>query len=494
MGGVGDVVRDLPPALAATGWHVRVATPSYGVLHRLSGSRLSATLPVEFRGEELAIEVWQVPASNGVDTFVLHHALFEEQGPGRIYYAGDVDRPFATDATKFALFGIASAAWIASLGRKPDVVHLHDWHAALYLPVTKYLDQFAQLRDIRTVFTIHNLAYQGTRPLDGDKSSLAAWFPEMRPDVDAICDPVHRHCINPMAAAIRLADKVSTVSPSYAEEICRPSDPSTGFIGGEGLEGLLQAARDEGRLSGVLNGCVYDNMGGRRPGWQRILAMLEGQLHDWQIDAPAKEEHLLALDRIAAMPRRRPRHILTSIGRLVAQKATLLLHGDDAGNSPLERIAGDLGRDGVIIVLGSGEAAYEERMLDVARRVPNLVFLCGYSEVLADPLYHAGDLFLMPSSFEPCGISQMLAMRRAQPVVAHRVGGLGDTIINNETGFLFDGATPGEQADAFVDTTLDALAVRTEDPLRWQDIREAAAAQRFDWASAARQTIDALYE
>ena len=487
-------MRDLPKALSHEGWRVRVATPSYGVLHRLNGSRQSAILPVTFRGEDLDVEVWEVPTDNDVETIVLHHALFEEQGPGRIYFSGDVDRPFATDATKFALFSIAAATWIQSLEQMPDVIHLHDWHAALYLPVTRYLDEYAPLRSIRTVFTIHNLAYQGTRPLDGDESSLAAWFPQMAPDTKAICDPEHTHCINPMAAAIRLADKVSTVSPTYAHEICRPSDPSTGFIGGEGLEALLQAARDESRLSGVLNGCVYDGVGGRRPGWQRILAMVEEQLHDWQINAPANEAHKLALERIAALPKRRPRHVVTSIGRLVAQKATLLLHGDDSANSPIERIANELGRETAIIILGSGEATFEARMLEVARKLPNLVFLCGYSEVLADPLYHAGDLFLMPSSFEPCGISQMLSMRHGQPCVAHRVGGLGDTISDDTTGFLFDGATPDAQADAFVETTLRALTLRADDPLRSQDIQKAAAAERFDWASSAQQTIETLYD
>ena len=222
--------------------------------------------------------------------------------------------------------------------------------------------------------------------------------------------------------------------------------------------------------------------------------MLEAQLREWRVKTPSSEAHELALERVAALPKRRPTHVVTSIGRLVAQKATLLLHGDDSGDSPIERIANHLGRDAVVIILGSGEAAFEERMTDVARKLPNLIFLCGYSEVLADPLYHAGDLFLMPSSFEPCGISQMLAMRKGQPCIAHRVGGLGDTIIDGETGFLFEGATPDAQADAFVETTLRALALRTNDPLRWQELQQAAAAERFDWASAAQQTIDTLYE
>jgi starch synthase len=185
---------------------------------------------------------------------------------------------------------------------------------------------------------------------------------------------------------------------------------------------------------------------------------------------------------------------LTSIGRLVAQKATLLLHEDTSGKSAIQRIADKLGRNGVIIVLGSGEASFEARMLEVACKTPNLVFLCGYSESLADPLYHAGDLFLMPSSFEPCGISQMLAMRRGQPCIAHAIGGLRDTIRDQETGFLFNGSTPDAQADAFVDATLAALKIRTDDPIHWQDIRTAAAAQRFDWASSAKQTIEYLYD
>jgi len=493
VGGVGDVVRDLPKALASEGWRVRVATPSYGVLHQLTGATRSSSVAVPFRGAQHEVEVWRLASDGGVENIILHHELFEAQGAGRIYYGEDGERPFATDANKFAFFCIAAAAWIRSVENRPDVIHLHDWHAALYLPVTKYLDEFAELRSIRTVFTIHNLSYQGTRPLDGDESSLAAWYHGMAANNSEISDPEHTHCINPMAAAIRLADKVSTVSPTYAQEICQPSDPDTGFIGGEGLETLLQTAYEDGRLSGVLNGCFYEAATGRRPGWQRILGMLEAQLHDWQKDAPANAAHKLALERVAAMPKRRPSHLLTSIGRLVAQKATLLLYPDASGETPIERIARSLGRNAVIVVLGSGEARYEARMLEVAEKLPNVIFLCGYSEVLADPLYHAGDLFLMPSSFEPCGISQMLAMRRGQPCVAHAVGGLSDTINHDETGFLFGGTTPDAQADAFVDVTLKALALRTEDPVRWQEIQKAAAAQRFDWASAAQQTIKGLY-
>ena len=108
-------------------------------------------------------------------------------------------------------------------------------------------------------------------------------------------------------------------------------------------------------------------------------------------------------------------------------------------------------------------------------------------------MYRAGVVFLMPSSFEPCGISQMLAMRAGQPCVVHGVGGLKDTVEHNVTGFVFDGATASEQSKGFVQATHDALQMRAENPIRWQQICSAAMQQRFDWKSSARQTIQTLY-
>ena len=185
--------------------------------------------------------------------------------------------------------------------------------------------------------------------------------------------------------------------------------------------------------------------------------------------------------------------MITSVGRLVAQKATLLLHEFEDGASALHRIAENVGDKGVILLLGSGDPQLEERLLQQARDIPNLVFLRGYSEDLAAPLYNVGDLFLMPSSFEPCGISQMLAMRAGQPCVVHGVGGLKDTIDDGVTGFVFDGDSVREQALKFVRRTARAIKMRFSDPIRWQGICRAAAACRFDWQASARQTIQTLY-
>jgi starch synthase len=485
-------VRDLPVALADLGWRVTVATPSYGALHEVDGARRVGGVEVDYRGNPESLDAWLVPGSNTrVKHFVFDHPLFGADGKGLIYFGDEPARPYATDANKFALFSAAAAAWV--LQHPPDVVHLHDWHAAMYLLFPRYHPRFAAIAGVPTVFTVHNLSYQGTRPLRGDESSLEAWFPGLAPDIDAIVDPKHGNCINPMATAIRLADRVSTVSATYADEICRASDPSLGFIGGEGLEHLLAAARDQGRLVGILNGCEYDVPKPQRPGWVRLLDMFEGQLHDWQQHNPGDAAHRLALQRIEKLSRRRPLHVLTSVGRLVAQKATLLLYDAANGGSPLDRIAVDLGRKAVIVILGSGEKVFEDRLLEVAQRHGNVLFLKGYSEMLADPVYAAGDLFLMPSSFEPCGISQMLAMRNGQPCVVHGVGGLRDTVAHGKTGFVFDGATAREQADNFVTTTLAALEHRSKDPADWKAICDRAQAQRFSWALAARRTAEELY-
>jgi starch synthase len=461
------------------------------MFHQLPGAVQLDSLDVHFAGQDQSVAVYKVPGSaDGVNNIVFEHPALSPHGAGQVYSEDGATRPFASDATKFALFGAAAAAYITELEDRPDVVHLHDWHAAFYLLLREYAPHYDGLRNIRTVFTIHNLSYQGVRPLTGDESALEAWFPGLEYLPEVVGDPVHRGCINPMAMAIRLSDMVSTVSATYAGEICRPSNEEHGFIGGEGLEQLLADARDAGRLVGILNGCYYNGPKDRRPGWQRVLGLVTAQLNDW----PDNEFHDVARRTLAALPKRRPRHVLTSIGRLVRQKASLFFAKLPDGRTALETILNDMGSDGVLIILGSGESGYEQCMLDIARDHRRLLFLCGYSESLATPLYRAGDLFLMPSSFEPCGISQMLAMRATQPCVVHGVGGLKDTVEDMRTGFVFDGDSPQEQAAAFVDTVGRALELKTTQDDAWQKICIRAASARFSWSKSARQTIELLYE
>lgn len=494
VGGVGDVVRDLPPALAGIGVPVTVVVPEYGLFADLPGARTIGEFQTPFAGGQHRTSVIELPSeTTGVRQLALQSPMLTPQG-ARIYCDDGPRRPFATDASKFAFFSAALAQLVMTMDEAPELVHLHDWHTAMYLVLRAFDPQFQSLLAIRTVFTIHNLALQGVRPLDHDASSLAAWYHDLPFERSALVDPQHEDCINPMAAAVRLADAVSTVSPTYAREILEPNNPERGFRGGENLESELHDAAASGRLAGILNGATYDDLNHARPGWRRLIATVEQQLRSWQDSGTGPPGvHDLALERVAAMPRQRPVDLLTSIGRLTDQKVSLFLQTDSTGKMSLATILDELAPDGVAIILGSGDPEFEQSFTDLAREHDNLIYLCGYSESLADLLYRAGDLFLMPSSFEPCGISQMLAMRASQPCVVHAVGGLRDTVIHDINGFVFDGLSPVQQAERFVETVRHALATKRLRSDEWLAIRHRAAAERFSWEASAQQYVSELY-
>ena len=212
-----DVARDLPLALTRLGWSATVVTPAYGAFHRISGARRTGTATTRFRGVDETVEVYDVPGENApVRNIVFEHPGFSPQGPGHVYCRDPDDTPFATDADKFALFSAALADWLLQTDALPTILHLQDWHTGFYFLLREYDARYAALRELRTVFTIHNLAYQGARPFAGHPSSLDAWFPGLPVEHDVVRDPRYADCINPMAAAIRLADRISTVSPTYA--------------------------------------------------------------------------------------------------------------------------------------------------------------------------------------------------------------------------------------------------------------------------------------
>ncbi|HEX5788477.1 MAG TPA: glycogen/starch synthase [Woeseiaceae bacterium] len=497
VGGVADVIRDLPPAVAAEGWRATVVNPSYGSLHRLPGARALARLRVPFRGSTFTFTAYSVPANrDGVDCVVLDHPLLVPTEPGVVYHGDADDRPYATDAGKFAFFCAAVAAWLGSRERRPDALHLHDWHCGVLTVLRAFEPRFAALREVRTAFTIHNLAYQGQRPKRGDVSALDTWFPALAYTPGAVADPANAEVFNPMAAAIRLADRVNAVSPTYAREVQRPSAPEQGFVGGEGLESILRERAANGALIGILNGCEYPQMLPGAPDWPAVRQAVATALEGWQQqekNGAAREAHRLAAATLARIGTARPRHLLTSVGRIVDQKMRLFFTGAGGGRSALAALLDELGNRGLLVLLGTGDSRYEALLVKLAGERTNLLFLRGYSEALSAALYAAGDLFLMPSSFEPCGISQMLAMRSGQPCVVHGVGGLRDTVEDELTGFVFEGGSPAEQAGNFVSRTSAALALRERDPARWDSIRRAAAAQRFDWSRAAKTYIREMY-
>lgn len=510
VGGIADVIRDIPQALAAFGHQVEVVTPGYQRFSLLSGARRHGSVEVAFRNHREHVELFQLPitGNSNVRCWALEHPLFAPCGPGKIYCDDPPESPFASDASKFALFCLAVAEFTAveiagqptgnsSGWGQPDAIHLHDWHGALVALLAKYAPQYRGLSAISLVYTIHNLSLQGIRPIAGDESSLQAWFPWLAAPEAVIQDPRYPRCINPVRTAIKLCDRIQTVSPMYANEIQIPSNPETGYIGGEGLEDDLRQAAMDQRLVGILNGCEYPQQQSQPSTFSELLAAIETQLNNWIVATPQVDScHLLALRKLDLWRHNNgdnPGFLVTSVGRLTNQKINLLLHRFPDDTSVLDKLLTILKDKGRLVIVGSGDSHLEQQLSGIAVNHDNLLFLKGYSETLADQLYASGDLFLMPSSFEPCGISQMLAMRASQPCLVHHVGGLADTVIDNHNGFAFDGLTSAAQAQNLVARFSDVLALVAEQPEQWRQIRRNAASTRFLWSDVARQYLEQLY-
>jgi len=502
VGGIGDVVRDIPKALAKLGARVSVVIPAYALFHELPESVIVGTITTEFRGRPERIELYKLFANqdSGVHYYVLHHPLFGAGGPGAIYCDDDANQPFATDANKFALFSVASLSIIQSgLLDTIDVLHLHDWHSALAAALIKFDPAFQSLQSMQCVYSIHNLALQGIRPFSESASSLEAWFPHLHYDKVQMADPRWPHCVNPMAAAIRLADRVHTVSPTYATEIIKPNDPGKGFHGGEGLDKDLQNCADQGRLFGIINGIDYPGDENITQRGAKSWASFLSQANDEMLRIIGNQSILensdyLVHQRLARLQSQpMPAHVITSVGRLTDQKMALLLQPMQDGQIPLESLLDLLKNRGLLLVLGTGDKELESTCKKLAAKHPHFLFFNQYSQHLSDLLFSNGDLFLMPSSFEPCGISQMMAMRFGQPCLAHEVGGLKDTIKDNATGYLFSGDSLSAQSAAMVDRFAKVLLQREQQPVAYLKISVNASKERFYWHNSAAQYMEELY-
>lgn len=504
VGGIGDVIGQLPAALAEANCRVIVVVPSHGFLHRTPGALRQHIVSFLFRGFLHHAEIYEVPSLRphpAVNQMVIHHPMLSSLDPATrtysIYLHDPDERPFFRDATRFAFFSKAVAAAISQgLWEDVDCLHLHDWHAAGVALLRRFHPEHGDLKRIRTVFTLHNLAFQGVRPLRGDESSLETWFPEMDYALPLVSDPRWPNTFNPVAAAIRLCDRVHSVSPSYAQEIQQPSRKPV-FYGGEGLEADIADAAREGRLVGILNGCEYPpGASARRPGFFDLLDLFRSRTIRWSgAGEPLAASQFIAYARLTELGRgsEAPETLLTAVSRVGEQKLLLLRESGTGGKSGLTAVLEALGPEGCFVLLGTGDRDYEQFLASASARHANFVFLNGYSDACARALYAAGDLFLMPSSFEPCGLSQMLAMRDGQPCLVHGVGGLKDTVRHHHNGFLFQGQTLEAQVDQLAATLQNALKLKREKPDRWRKICANAAATRFRWSDLVEVYLEKLY-
>ena len=498
VGGMGDVVRDIPKALAEQGQQVDVITPGYQYFSTLPGAVKKGSFRVPFRTGEETVEIFLIQSDKQPQTrnWVLESPAFAPDGAGKIYCDDPSNRAFATDASKFALFSIAVCQILVDgLLEEYQVIHLHDWHCAPVSVLAHYDPRYASLKARRLVYTIHNLSLQGIRPLQDDESSFFAWYPWLKPDLSKIHDLHYENCFNPMRAAINLCDRIHAVSPTYACEIQKPTEPETGFVGGEGLEKDLQNAAREKRLVGILNGCEYPEEH-HESQFDSFLISCQELVERWMMAGTVDENvHTIALQRISEWRKNfscSPSFLMTSVGRLADQKVRLLMERLDDGRSSFELIL-ELVEPGIFVMLGRGNTEIEQFFTSKAVAKKNFLFLRGFDETLSAELYQLGDLFLMPSSFEPCGISQMLAMRAGQPCLVHGVGGLKDTVKHRINGFVFEGPSTTTQVDAMVRGFIEALDMKRSGPDDWQVLADNARATRFLWSEFAGDYVSLLY-
>lgn len=497
VGGVGDVVRDLPRALAALGRTIDIITPSYGFLHKQNPAKLLGAIPFPFQGEKHTAQIWSV-TSRQPQEHIRHVVIDHPELKGDpIYYNDPPASPFKRDATKYALFCSAAGKFLQTID-VPFVLHLHDWHTGLYFLLRELHPEFRKLKSIPTAFTIHNLAIQGTRPIYGDVSSVEEWFPELFKNTEWIQQwkdiRYTEPSFTPIAVGIRYADKVNTVSPGYAEEILAPSDHARGYFGGEGLENILRIKKEQHALFGILNGCEYpDSRTGSGMSFSGLLNFINTEL------TSSKQSQLdifynSMIERIEKLKQTGPLFILTGVTRIVDQKIKLLFEKGSDDRPAIDGVMDAVAKhQGIFIILGNGTDESESRLIEASNRHDRLIFLKLYNEKISRALYANGTMFVMPSSFEPCGISQMLAMRDGQPCLVHAVGGLKDTVIDNVNGFTFGGTTIVDQADDFIRVTGKAIRIFMQDKPTWEKIRRTALNARYTWESSARQYVDFLY-
>jgi starch synthase len=392
-GGLADVIRALPRAIARAGCKVTVVIPRYRAIEptRFGLARRLAPVTVELGGRRETIHVYEGKLPGGeVDLWLVDHPVFDRDG---IYGEGGGDYP--DSGFRYALLGRAALTLADHAQRWPDLLHVHDWHGGPALAHVAH--GFGARPRPRTVLTIHNLSFLGLVPLTHG--------PTMGLTGEQIEAGTHAGQLSLLKLGLALADRITTVSPRYAAEIQTPEH-------GCGLDAFLRER--SGKLVGILNGIDTQE-------WNPA--------HDLHLGDPFGPDHLAgkaacktALQKEVGLPHRPNQPLVVSVSRATEQKGFPLIL--EAGEE-LARL------DAQFLFLAKGERRFEEGLAALARRHPTkFAVKTAHDEALAHRIFAGGDLFLMPSRFEPCGLTQMIAQRYGTAPIVHAVGGLDDTVVD----------------------------------------------------------------
>ncbi len=454
VGGLADVAGSLPEALRALGHDVRLAIPGYGAIDWIRFAPVQRTrfdLPHAW-GAQTA-EIWETRSGQTPVFLVTGPPIPRDE---RIYGGG-----IGEDAPKFIFFSLAALFSCQALGWKPDVVHANDWHtgtAVHWLATEGRRNDY--YRSAASVMTIHNLHYrgEGAGRFLGDYGApvteISLFLPDWLRD-------------SPLALGLLGADMLSTVSPTYAREILMP-----GF--GEGLDGVLRARQD--RLRGIVNGIDMELW---NPATDGTLAATfdAGSLQRRAANKSALQEEA----GLAAEPRT---PLAAVVSRLDTQKGLEIA-------VPAVRRWLDAG--GQFVLLGTGQTSLEHEFARIERDHPGRAAVrLRFDPPFAPRIYAGADMVLIPSRYEPCGLTQMIAMRYGAVPVARRTGGLADTVRDagdpDGNGFMFDEFSAWALGDA-LDRALSVYA----QPEKWAEIQKRGMRSDFSWGRSAEQYV-ALYE
>ena len=462
-GGLADVVGALPPVLASKGHEIHVMLPGYGSIDREAwGFNARSDRQGIYLGQTVTALTMSSAEYRGVQVHLLENAdFFSRQG---LY--GDENGDYGDNDMRFIFYSRATVEAMKKLGIRPDIVHGHDWQAGLvmtYLATLYRQDPF--FADTRTLFTVHNLGYQGifsfgAFTLTGLSVSEFHWQ-KME----------YYGNVSLLKGGLVYADALSTVSRTYAREVATPA-------GGLGLDGVFYERKDS--LHGIVNGIDTDMWD--PSGDPKIPAAYS---YD---DLGGKKTCRAALLEKAGLNAKAGDMVIGIVSRLDDQK------GFDIIESAIDQIV-SLGVR--LIVLGTGTLRHHEAMTALQERYPDSisVFL-RFDEGLAHLIYAGSDAFLMPSRYEPCGLGQLIAMRYGTLPIVRSTGGLADTVVDltqdprTGNGFAFTDYSPGTLADA-VERAVDSFGKKGRS--RWTNAMRRAMLGDYSWTAAAAKYID-LYE